>query len=139
MLDRYLEGDAPILDGFFLTGDLGRLDERNRLWITGRLKLQIDVGGLKVNPTEVESLLLEHPAVADCVVLPMPISDTIGRVRAIVVPRPSASPTTEELRHFLSARLAPYKIPRVIEFRDTLPRSAVGKVLRREVELSEGP
>jgi long-chain acyl-CoA synthetase len=138
MLDGYVDGDAPVRHGFFLTGDLGRLDDRNRLWITGRLKLQIDVGGLKVNPAEVESALLEHPAVVECVVVCMPLTDTISRVRAIVVRRNDAPSTPEELRRFLGTRLAPYKIPRVIEFRESLPRSAAGKILRKEVELSEG-
>jgi long-chain acyl-CoA synthetase len=136
MLDRYLDGDAPIVGGFFLTGDLGRIDDRARLWITGRLKLQIDVGGLKVNPAEVERALLEHPAVADCAVVAMPLSDTIARVRAVVVANAEKTVSSEDLRRFLGERLAPYKVPRLIEFRQALPRSPMGKLLRKELERS---
>jgi len=136
MLDGYLDGEVPVTGGFFLTGDLGRIDEHSRLWITGRLKLQIDVGGLKVNPAEVEEALLEHPAVAECVVVAMPLSSTIARVRAIVVAAADRQVSEEELRAFLSERLAPYKIPRRIQFRAALPRSPLGKLLRREIEQS---
>ena len=79
---------GPDRDGFFLTGDLGRLDAHGNLTITGRLKLLIDVGGLKVNPLEVEAVLAQHPGVAACVVVPMRVSETVCRLKAIVTPRP---------------------------------------------------
>ena len=121
--------------GFFPTGDLGHVTERGDLVITGRSKLLIDVGGLKVNPLEVEEILSQHPAVADCVVVPVQLSDTISRVKAIVVASdPQNPPTGDALRGFVRERLAGYKVPRVIEFRESLPRTATGKVLRQMLQ-----
>lgn len=132
MFSGYLDGEPPLADGHFLTGDLGRIDTRGRLFITGRLKLLIDVGGLKVNPQEVEAALAQHPAVAECVVVPLPVSDTVTRLRAVYVPR-GPGPSPESLRMFLRERLAPHQLPRVIEPVACLPRSPTGKVLRAVV------
>lgn len=137
MFDRYHDGDsAPLVDGHFLTGDLGHLDAEGSLILTGRSKLLIDTGGPKVDPLEVERTLESHPGVAACVVVPMRQSDAVCRLRAIVVPRAGATPTSAELREFARQRLAGYKVPRVVEFRSELPRSAAGKVARRQLEES---
>jgi long-chain acyl-CoA synthetase len=138
MLRGYL-GDEPsptTIDGYFPTGDLGRLDQHANLTITGRIKLLIDVGGLKVNPLEVEQVLAEHPGVATCIVVPVRVSETVSRLKAIVTPRPDAADPLEpaSLRAFARSRLAGYKVPRVFEVRDRLPTSATGKVLRHLVE-----
>jgi long-chain acyl-CoA synthetase len=137
MFDGYIADDEPppIVDGHFLTGDLGRSDERGRLTITGRLKLLIEVGGLKVNPVEVESVLAEHPAVGRCVVVPVRQSQTVFRIKAVVTPRdPSRPPVVEELRALARQKLATYKVPRMFEIRDELPTTPTGKVLRHLVE-----
>lgn len=140
MFDGYLDPvrggtSVALLDGFFPTGDLGRLDDHGNLTLTGRLKLLLDIAGLKVNPLEVEATLLQHPAVSACVVQSMPLTETVSRLRAIVVRAPGHEQVGgETLRQFLRGRLAPYKIPRVYEFREDLPRSAAGKVLRQEVQ-----
>ncbi len=131
MLSRYLDDEAPLVEGHFLTGDLGRIDGAGRLFITGRLKLLVDVGGLKVNPLEVEAVLREHPAVDDCVVVPIVVSETITRLRAVYTSRGGVS--DDDLRRFLKERLAPHKVPRVFEPVDALPRSPSGKVLRQPV------
>ncbi len=126
---------ADLLRGFFPTGDLGHLDATGRLFITGRLKLLIDVGGMKVNPIEVENVLREHAQVGDCVVFAIRQSETVSRIKAIIVPRePSSVPAIEELRAFAKSRLSAYKVPRVFEIRDALPRSATGKILRQVIE-----
>jgi len=132
MLTRYVGDDAPpTVDGYFLTGDLGRLDATGTLVITGRTKLLIDVGGRKVNPLEVEAVLAEHPRVARCVVVPVAVSDTVSRLKALVIPRDgSADVTPDDLRRFARERLVPYKVPRVFEVRPSLPLSPTGKVLR---------
>lgn len=134
---RQMTADEPIetsVDGHFLTGDLGALDEHGRLFITGRLKLLIDVGGLKVNPLEIEAVLGSHPDVAECVAVPMRLSDIITRIRAVYVPRdPGQPPAPEDLRVFLKQRLSAHKIPRVIECVHTLPRSPSGKLQRHLV------
>ncbi len=138
MLSGYLDGPVPLVDGHFLTGDLGRLDEAGRLFITGRLKLVIDVGGLKVNPQEIEEALVAHPGIAECVVVPMAASDTITRLRAVFVARQgTSSPSEADLRAFLRARLSAHKIPRVFEAVSALPRSPNGKVLR--ARLADAP
>ncbi len=128
---------ADLLDSFFPTGDLGKLDATGRLFITGRIKLLIDVGGMKVNTFEVETVLCQHPRVAECVVVPIRQSETVSRLLAAVTPRdPDAPPTIDDLRTFAKSRLSAYKVPRVFEIRATLPHSATGKVLRHLVEAS---
>ena len=115
MFGGYLDGPADLLDGHFPTGDLGRLDARGRLFLTGRLKLLIDVGGLKVNPLEVEAVLQQHPAVGACVVVPIRQSQTVYRLKAVVTPRDPAAPVpVEELRALARSRLAAYKVPRAL-------------------------
>ena len=131
MLSGYIDGDLELIDGHLLTGDLARQDDRGQTTLTGRLKLLIDIGGFKVNPLEVETTLLEHPEVAQCAVLPLELSDTIHRLSALVVARdPAKPPVASELRRFMRERLAPIKIPRNFEIVDSLPRSALGKLLR---------
>ena len=130
------DGLSPVVDGYFLTGDLGRMDGAGNLTITGRIKLLIDVGGLKVNPLEVEEVLAQHPEVSACVVLPVRVTDTVCRLKAIVTPRDpagGAGPTPESLRRFARGRLTLYKVPRLFEVRATLPRSPTGKILRQFV------
>jgi acyl-CoA synthetase (AMP-forming)/AMP-acid ligase II len=138
MMSGYIDGQsAPLLNGYYLTGDLGVLNERGSLTITGRLKLLIDVGGRKVNPAEVEGVLRQHPGVASCVVVPLRLSETVCRVKAIVTPAdPGAHLSAGDLRAFARQRLSGYKVPRVIEIRDDLPVSPAGKVLRTRVETS---
>ncbi len=138
MMSGYLDGEAGMIDGHFLTGDLGVLDERGRLTITGRRKLIVDVGGYKVNPAEVEAALEMHPQIAACVVAPLPVSDTVTRLRAVYEVRGGGEgPDERELRAFLRERLSPYKIPRVFNRVDALPRTASGKVMRDRLPAAE--
>lgn len=130
MLSGYVEGEAELVDGHLLTGDLARRAPDGRVTITGRLKFVIESGGFKVNPLEVEAVLSEHPDVADCAVVPLSLTDTIQRLYAFVVPRNGAVLRASELRAFLRERLAPTKIPRGFEFVGSLPRSSLGKLLR---------
>ena len=128
------EARASIVDGYFLTGDLGRLDDQGRLVITGRLKLLIDVGGVKVNPLEVEQAIVQYPGVGACVVLPDPASPTVSRVKAFLEMQADAPPLDEmALRRFLRQRLAGHKIPRTFECRAALPKSPTGKILRQKL------
>lgn len=117
-------------DGFFFTGDLGRIDEAGRLHLAGRKKLLIEVGGYKVDPIEVEDVVAAHPKVAETVVLGVP-GKTEGEevVKAVVVP--SEDCEDRELVQFCQERLANYKVPRIVEFRDEIPKSPLGKVLRK--------
>lgn len=116
------------------TGDLARLTSQGTLQLDGRSSLLIDIGGLKVNPLEVEAVLRDHPEIADCVVLPFAQTETVNRLRAIVVPRDASQPPSERsLRSHVQLRLAPHKVPRLFEFAASLPRTAAGKVDRRHV------
>ena len=134
MFSEYLDADGSAVErGFLLSGDLGHLDGSGRLWLTGRLRLLIDVGGIKVNPLEVESVLLRHPGVRDAVVLPAPMSDITSRLRAVIVPEPGTEISADELRHFARLHLIHYKVPRSFEIREDVPRSSTGKILRGEL------
>ncbi len=115
-------------DGWFLTGDLGRIDDAGRLHVTGRKKLLIEVAGHKVDPIEVEDVVLAHPKVREAVV----VGVTNGReesVKAVVVPGEGCG--EREVIEFCRERLANFKVPQVVEFRDEIPRSPLGKVLRK--------
>jgi len=135
MLSTYLGHDSPLHDGFFLTGDLGRIDQRGRLFITGRIKLMIDIGGLKVSPIEVEQVLMRHPQVTEAAVVPVSVSDTLARLKAVITSPDSAqSVDVEDIRRFCRKSLAPHKVPRLIEVRRQLPKTPSGKILRRALE-----
>lgn len=129
---------SPLAHGFLLTGDLGLLDRSGSLRLTGRLRLLVDVGGIKVNPVEVESALMRHPGVREVVVLAFPFSDTTTRLKAIVVPEPSCELRPQELRRFAREHLIHYKVPRVFEIRTAMPRSATGKILLEQLERESG-
>jgi long-chain acyl-CoA synthetase len=117
-------------DDRFLTGDLGRLDEDGLLYLAGRKKLLIEVGGYKVDPIEVQDVILEHPSVSEAIVVGV-ASEVEGEelVKAVVVP--SQDCEDRELIGFCRERLANFKIPQTIEFRDEIPKSPLGKVLRK--------
>jgi acyl-coenzyme A synthetase/AMP-(fatty) acid ligase len=140
MFSGYLNADADLIDGHFPTGDLGYLDERGRLFLTGRIKLLIDIGGMKVNPLEVEAVLQQHAGVAECIVVPLRQSETVNRLKALVVPKyPRRPPDAAELRELARQQLAGYKVPRIFEFRDFLPRSPTGKVQRHLIDAEAAP
>lgn len=116
-------------DGWFLTGDRGRIDDDGRLYLTGRTKLLIDVAGRKVDPIEVEDVLATHPRVREVVVVGAATGvEGEERVKAAVVPDGRCD--ERDLRRFCAERLAAYKVPEVVELRDEIPRSPLGKILR---------
>ncbi len=120
-------------DGWLHTGDLGRFDDRSRLVIIGRMADTIVSGGENVAPAEVEAVLLSHPAVEDAAVLGRPDPEWGEAVVAQVVPRDGHEPSAEELRAHCAGRLARFKVPKEIAFCAELPRTASGKLLRREL------
>lgn len=120
-------------DGWFRSGDVAVSDEDGCLTIVDRLKDMFISGGENVYPAEVENALHEHPAVADCAVIGVP-DDRWGEVgQAFVVLREGHELTEEEMERFLDARLARYKIPRSLVVVDALPRTASGKLLKKEL------
>jgi long-chain acyl-CoA synthetase len=116
---------------YFLTGDIGHFDEEGFLIITDRKKDLILVGGFNAYPKEIEEELYAHPKVALAAVIGVPDPRTGEAVKAFVQLKPGEEATEAELLEFCKSRLAGYKRPRSIEFRDSLPTSVVGKVLRR--------
>jgi long-chain acyl-CoA synthetase len=121
------------------TGDLGYLDDDGYLFIVDRMKDLIKTHGYQVWPREIEEVLASHPAVAEVGVAGVP-DEAKGEVaKAWVVLRPGRQAAAEELRAFCRERLAPYKVPATVEFRAELPKSMVGKVLRRALTAESGP
>jgi acyl-CoA synthetase (AMP-forming)/AMP-acid ligase II len=117
-------------NGWFRTGDEGRLDADGYLHLTGRLKEMINRGGEKISPLEVDVALLDHPGVAEACTFAVPHAKLGEEVAAIVVPRPGSSLTAQDVRDFAAARLAPFKVPRQILIMDAIPKGATGKVQR---------
>lgn len=122
-------------DGWFRTGDEGRMDEDDYLFITGRIKEIINRGGEKISPREIDEVLLDHPGVAQAVAFAVPDPRLGEAVAAAVVRRAEASVTGRQLRTFAAARLAPFKVPREMLFVDEIPKGPTGKVQR--VSLAE--
>ena len=120
------------IDGWFRTGDLGSVDHDGYLRILGRSKELIISGGFNVYPREVEEVLLGHPDVAEVAVVGTPSDEWGEVVTAFVVPA-GDHPTTESLLALAAEQLAPFKRPRAIHFVDSLPRNALGKVLKHEL------
>jgi acyl-CoA synthetase (AMP-forming)/AMP-acid ligase II len=128
-LDAPVANGTAFVDGGFLSGDLGRIDADGNVYITGRSKLILEVAGQKVDPIEIEDVLAAHPAVAEAVVVGVPAPRTgEQRLKAVIVKR--AEETPEALLRHCRALLSAHKIPELIEFRDEIPRSAAGKILR---------
>jgi long-chain acyl-CoA synthetase len=120
------------------TGDVAVMDEDGYFHIVDRKKdLILAGGGLNVYPREIEDVLYEHPAVAEAGAIGVPVGSPDQRVKAFVVLKPDTRVTVEELQQFCRERLAHFKVPKYIEFRDSLPRTFVGKVLRRELVAQE--
>lgn len=141
-LYKYL-GGAPRLertdDGFETAGDLGWVDDDGYLYIADRRADLIVTGGANVYPAEVESALLEHPAIADAVVVGLRDPEWGRRVHAIIEPSdPASAPTDDDVRAFAKARLAAYKVPKTVEVVDAIPRSAATKVSRSALVAERG-
>lgn len=117
-------------DGRYLTGDLGRLDEDGLLYLEGRKKLLIEIGGYKVDPIEVQDVIEAHPSVEEAIVVGMP-GEVEGEelIKAAVVPAEYCE--EREVVAFCRERLANFKVPQVVEFREEIPKSPLGKVLRK--------
>lgn len=122
-----------IKDGWVHSGDLGVLDDEGYITLVDRKKDMIITGGENVYSKEVEDAIFENPKVADAVIVGVPHPTWGETVTAVVVTRPNETITLDELREFLKTRLADYKIPRVLEVIDALPRNVSGKVLKYQL------
>jgi long-chain acyl-CoA synthetase len=118
-------------DGLVTCGDVGLLDEDGYLFLRDRKRDVVISGGVNIYPAEVEAVLAGHAAVVDCAVFGVPDDEYGERLMALVQVRPGAAVTGEELRRWAATRLASFKVPRVVELRDALPRDESGKILKR--------
>ncbi|HZS06678.1 MAG TPA: long-chain fatty acid--CoA ligase [Blastocatellia bacterium] len=131
------ETAQALRDGWMYTGDVARMDEDGYFYIVQRKKDMLLVSGYNVYPNEIEDVLFTHPAVQECAVIGVADKYRGEAVKAFVVLKSGAQATGEELIEYCRERLAKYKVPSFIEFPATLPKSAVGKVLRRELREME--
>ncbi|OLS20737.1 MAG: Long-chain-fatty-acid--CoA ligase [Candidatus Heimdallarchaeota archaeon LC_2] len=118
-------------DGFFITGDIAVIDNDGYFTITDRKKDMINAAGLKIYPREVEDILYEHPAVAEAAVCGVPDKYRGETAKAFIVLKDGETASADELSEFCKTRMAKFKVPRYYDFIDELPKSAVGKILRR--------
>ncbi|GKV68927.1 long-chain-fatty-acid--CoA ligase [Sporosarcina sp. NCCP-2716] len=129
--NRPEETKESFRDGWFLTGDLGYMDEDGFFYVVDRKKDMIIASGFNISPREIEEVLYEHDAIQECVVAGVPDPYRGETVKAYVVLKEGKSVTEEELDAFCRKHLASFKVPRIYDFRDELPKTAVGKILRR--------
>ncbi|WP_018664916.1 long-chain-fatty-acid--CoA ligase [Heyndrickxia acidiproducens] len=132
------EETAQVLkDGWLMTGDLAYMDEKGYFYIVDRKKDIIIAGGYNIYPREIEEVLYEHPAVREAVAIGVPHPYRGETVKAFIVFKDGQTATEEELDQFARKYLAAYKVPRIYEFRSELPKTAVGKILRRTLVAEE--
>ena len=125
-------------DGWLHTGDIARMDENGYFYIVDRKKDMILVSGFNVYPNEVEDIVMQHPGIAEVAAVGIP-DEHSGEVVKLFVVRKDPNLTVEELKQFCRENLTGYKRPKIIEFRDSLPKSNVGKILRRELRDEKQP
>ncbi|MBE3559577.1 MAG: long-chain fatty acid--CoA ligase [Ktedonobacteraceae bacterium] len=136
---REEETRSIFVNGWMRTGDIGKMDEEGYFYVVDRSKDLIIAGGFNVYPREVEEVLFQHPAIAEAAVTGVPDEYRGETVAAFVVLKQGYTPSDElkeQIRQFCKQNLTPYKVPKYLEFRESLPKTLVGKVLRRELRLS---
>lgn len=131
------ETAGQLRDGWLFTGDIAVQDEDGYVFIVDRKKDMIIAGGFNIYPREIDEVLYQHPKVMDAAAVGVPDAYRGETVKAFIVPREGAKVTEEEIIAFCKEKLAPYKAPKVVEFRKSLPKSAVGKVLRKVLRSEE--
>ncbi|WP_027091188.1 AMP-binding protein [Cohnella thermotolerans] len=131
--NRPEETGKALKDGWLYTGDMGKMDEEGYFYILDRRKDLIIAGGYNIYPREVEEVLFEHPDVAEAVVAGVADPYRGETVKAFIVLRPGSAADAEAIKSWCKERLAAYKVPKIYEFRDSLPKTIVGKVLRRKL------
>ncbi|MFW6052755.1 MAG: long-chain-fatty-acid--CoA ligase [Desulfosalsimonas sp.] len=124
-------------DGWLYTGDIAVMDEDDYIYIVDRKKDMIIAGGYNIYPREVDEVLYQHPKVADAVTIGVADEYRGETVKAFIVLKPGEQATDKDIMEFARTKLAAYKAPRIVEFREELPKSAVGKILRKELRREE--
>jgi acyl-CoA synthetase (AMP-forming)/AMP-acid ligase II len=120
-------------DGWFRTGDMGKVDDEGFVFVEDRLKDMIISGGENIYSPEIERVLAEHPAVMEVAIIGVPDDQWGETVKAVVALKPDATATGEELIAHCREHLAHYKCPRSVDILDALPRNPTGKILKREL------
>jgi long-chain acyl-CoA synthetase len=131
------ETARTLRDGWLYTGDIGHIDADGYTYIVDRKKEMIKYKGFGVAPAEIESLLMEHPAVLDSAVIGVPDDEAGELIKGLVVLRKGQSATPDEIITFANGKLAGYKRVHIVEFIDTIPKTASGKILRRDLKERE--
>jgi len=131
------ETQQALRDGWFLTGDIGKFDEDGYLTIVDRKKDMIIAGGYNIYPVELDDVLMGHPKILEACTIGIPHEYRGETVKAFIVPKPGETLTEEAVIAYCKEKLAAYKVPKIIEFIDELPKSAVGKILRRKLKDQE--
>ncbi len=132
------ETHKTIVDGWLYTGDIGYVDEDGYFYITDRKKDLIIVGGFNVFPREIDELIYQHPKVKEGITIGLPDPHKGERIKVYIVLKEGETATPEEFITYFKERLTPYKVPREVEFRTELPKSMIGKILRRALREEEG-
>ena len=136
--NRLEESAASYVDGRFLTGDVGYMDEDGYFFIVDRKKDMIISGGFNVYPQMIEQAIYEHPAVQEVIVIGIPDAYRGEAAKAFVKLRSGAEPfSLDELRTFLSGRVGKHELPAALDFKDELPRTTVGKLSRHELRVQQ--
>jgi long-chain acyl-CoA synthetase len=135
--NRPQETASTLRDGWLYTGDIAKMDKDGFVYIVDRKKDMIIAGGFNIYPREVEEVLYEHPAVFEAAVVGVPDPYRGETVKAYVVLRPGAKATQEEIIAFCREKISAFKAPRQVEFKEALPKTAVGKILRRQLVAEE--
>jgi long-chain acyl-CoA synthetase len=131
------ETAGQLKDGWLSTGDIAIRDEDDYFFIVDRKKDMIIAGGYNIYPREIDEVLYEHPKIADAVAVGIADEYRGETVKAFIVPKEGETITEEEVLEFCKEKLAPYKRPKLVEFRESLPKSAVGKILRKILRAEE--
>ena len=131
------ETAGQLKDGWLHSGDIAIRDEDDYFFIVDRKKDMIIAGGYNIYPREIDEVLFEHPKIADAVTVGIPDEYRGETVKAYIVPKEGETLTEEEVMAFCEEKLAAYKRPKLVEFREELPKSAVGKILRKELRAEE--
>ncbi len=131
------ETAKQLKDGWLHTGDLAYMDEEYYVFIVDRTKDMIIAGGYNIYPAEIDGVIFGHPKVQDVMCVGIPDDYRGETLKAFIVPKPGETITEEEIITFCRQKLAAYKVPKLVEFRSELPRSSIGKALRRVLREEE--
>ncbi len=131
------ETAKAIREGWFYTGDIGYMDDQGYLYIVDRKKDMIIASGFNVYPRDIDEILFEHPKIKEACAVGIPDPYRGETIKAFVVPREGETLTAEEVIAFCREKLAAYKVPKQVEFMEDLPKSTIGKVLRRKLREME--